>query len=203
MDVLALAQALRENFVGFKGSETELLRELFAHSGPRSLRDVPSNPRSFRLALKTIAPELLSLGVAVVVFDTGMVHIKAASVAQAEASAEASLRSSFYSALPEAVALRAEFGNSEEGFKRFAAYRRGLGTGQIHPPRVGRVAADDQGTVHVDQRLPIEKQCRQRWDLDPDLRSEFRNNFDAFLAYEKANAAGQVRRLIPRGSPRS
>jgi hypothetical protein len=198
MDVHAVAAALRSYCENFKGSETELLRELFAHSDPRSLRDVPSNPRSFRLALKTIAPELLALGVSVTIFDTGMVHVKSASAAQTEASAEATLRSSFFSALPEAKVLRQEFGNDEHGFQRFAAYRRGLGTGQIHPPRTGRLAVDDQGTAQVDVRLPIEKQCRKRWDLEPSLRSEFRNNFESFLAYERANAAGQVRRLVPR-----
>jgi hypothetical protein len=195
MDVQAVATTLSSHFIGFKGSETELLRELFAHSSPGSLRDCPSNPRAFRTVLKTIAPELLALGVSVTVFDTGMCHIKAASVAQSEASADAALRASFFSALPEAVALRNEFGSDESGYLRFAAYRRGLNAGQIHSPRRGKIAAEDQGTAQVDPRLPVEEQARQRWNLEPDLRSEFRNNFDSFLAYEKATANGQVRRL--------
>lgn len=198
MDVQAVATALSSHFIGFKGSETELLRELFAHSSPGSLRDCPSNPRAFRTALKTIAPELLALGVSVTVFDTGMCHIKAASVAQAEASAEAALRSSFFSALPEAKVLRQEFGNDEPGFQRFAAYRRGLGTGQIHPPRVGRnvIAAEDRGEhATVDERLPIEAQCRERWALEPDTRSAFGNSYGRFESYEKAIARGVVRKF--------
>jgi hypothetical protein len=198
MNVDEVATALSSHFIGFKGSETELLRELFAHAPNDALRDVPSNPRSFRLALKVLAPELLSRGVSVLVFDTGMVHVKSASVAQAEASAEAALRSSFYSALPEAAALRAEFGNSDEGFRRFSAYRRGLGNGTIKPPLRGTIATEPKATHAVDDRLPVEEKCRQRWDLEPSLRSEFRGNFDAFVSYQKALENGQVRRLAPR-----
>ena len=198
MDVQAVATALSSHFIGFKGSETELLRELFAHSNPGSLRDCPSNPRAFRTALKTIAPELLVLGVSVTIFDTGMVHVKSASVAQTDASAEAALRSSFFSAMPEAVSLRAEFGNSEQGFQRFAAYRRGLGNGQIKPPRVGRangLATEDQGEhAPVDSRLPLEQQLEERWKREPETRAAY-SSFAAFSAFEHANARGLVRKV--------
>jgi hypothetical protein len=198
MDVATLGEIFRTSFDGVKIADDQLLRELFARSDVAALRDIPSQPRAFRLVLKTIAPDLLALGVSVKVFDSGMVHISSATAAQKEASADAALRASFFSALPEAKALRKEFGNSDEGFQRFAAYRRGLNAGQIHPPRRGRIAAEDQGAAQVDSRLPLEKQCRKRWDVEPDLRSEFRNNFDSFLAYEKATANGQVRRLARR-----
>ena len=199
MDVPKLAEILRTSFDGFKDADDQLLRELFARSDVAALRDIPSQPRAFRLVLKTIAPDLLALGVSVKVSDNGLVTICSASAAQKEASADAALRAAFFSKLPEAAALRKEFGAGETGYLRFSAYRRGIGANAIHPPRgVGRVAAEDQGAAQIDARLPIEKQCRKRWDLEPDLRSEFRNNFDSFLAYEKANAAGQVRRLAPR-----
>jgi hypothetical protein len=44
----------------------------------------------------------------------------------------------------------------------------------------------------VDPHLSIEERCRQRWDLE-ETRAEFRDNYEAFLAYEKAVASGQVR----------
>ena len=200
MDVHAVATALSSHFIGFKGSETELLRELFAHSDPGSLRDCPSNPRAFRTALKTIAPELLALGVSVTIFDTGMVHVKSASAAQTEASADAALRANFFSALPEAQVLRQEFGNDEAGFLRFAAYRRGLGNGQIKPPLRGTNAiADEDKAVHasVDSNLPLEQQLEERWKREPETRAAF-TSFQAFSAFERASARGVVRKLQPR-----
>ncbi len=197
MNVPELAQILSSHFIGFKGSETELLRELFAHSKPDALRDVPSNPRSFRLALTTIAPELLVLGVSLNIFPTGMIHVKSASVAQTEATAEAALRANFFSALPEAAALRAEFGHSESGFQRFAAFRRGLSSGQIKPPLRGRnvLAAEDKGEhAPVDPRLPLEKQLEERWNQEPATRAAY-SSFEAFAAFERANARGLVRKL--------
>jgi hypothetical protein len=201
MDVPAVAAALSSRFIGFKGSETELLRELFAHTDPGSLRDCPSNSRAFLTALRVIAPELLVLGVSVTIFDTGMVHVKSASVAQKEASADASLRASFFSDLPEALALRREFGGDEAGYSRFAAYRKNLSTGRIHELRGGGRVAEEhpKPAEQVDSRLPIEDQARQTWNLSPAIRSEFRNNFDSYLAFTKATANGQVRRLAPRG----
>jgi hypothetical protein len=199
MEITAVAEILRTRFIGFRGSETELLREMFAHSNPGALRDVPSNPRAFRTALKTIAPELVALGVSLTIFDSGMIHVTSSSAAQKDASEESALRASFFNmSLPESATLRSEFGNSEQGFLRFAAYRRGLSKGQIHEPRRGTnaLAAEDKAHAAVDTRLPIEEQCRQRWNLEPAVRSEFRS-FDAFLAYEKAHSRGQVRQFAP------
>jgi hypothetical protein len=201
MNVEEVAAALSRNFLGFKGSETELLRGLFTYSDPGSLRDCPSNPRAFRTALKAIAGELVVHGVSVTIFDTGMVHVKSASDAQKEASAEAALRSSFFSALPESVVLRSEFGNTEQGFQRFAAFRRGLNMGHIKQPRRGTnvLAAEGRGEKHaeVDRSLPIEEQCRQRWPLEPETRSAFGNNYSRFESYERANARGVVRKFAP------
>lgn len=39
----------------------------------------------------------------------------------------------------------------------------------------------------------IERQCKMTWDKDAGIRGEFRNNFESFLAYTKAEAAGRVR----------
>jgi hypothetical protein len=190
MDAQVLANALSSSFIGFRGSDTELLSELFAKS--RSL-DVPSNVRAFRFALKALAPELLVLGVHVEVFDSGVIHILTATAAQKEASEEARARMSFN--LPENASVRAEFGT----FERFYSYKRGLDAGRIHPPRRGRNSIDDEdkGTpAQVDPRLSLEAQCRARWDLEPETRSQF-SSVDAFIAFERANSSGQVRRFAP------
>lgn len=46
-------------------------------------------------------------------------------------------------------------------------------------------------TAGIDPNAPLEDRCRGDWQQDPALRNEF-PNFDAYLAYRKAEAAGQV-----------
>jgi hypothetical protein len=196
MDVPVLAEILRTSFDGFKGADDQLLRELFARSDVAALRDIPSQSRAFRLVLKTVAPDMLACGVSVKVSDNGMVQICSASAAQKAASFDASLRASFFSKLPEAIALRKEFGAGESGYLRFAAYRRGLNAGQIHPPRVGRnvIAAEDHGEhAQVDPNLPLEQQLEERWNHEPATRAAF-TSFEAFSAFERASDRGLVRK---------
>lgn len=47
----------------------------------------------------------------------------------------------------------------------------------------------------IDAALPLEERCKKAWDKDPALRAEFRDKFDAYLAFEKATASGQARIL--------
>lgn len=47
----------------------------------------------------------------------------------------------------------------------------------------------------IDPNLPIEDRCKAAWEKDPELRDEFRGDFDAFLAYSKASEGGRVRVL--------
>ncbi len=49
----------------------------------------------------------------------------------------------------------------------------------------------DAGLAH----LPIEEQCKVKWEKSPNLRAEFGGNYDNYLAYEKAAANGQIRML--------
>jgi hypothetical protein len=192
MDIPVLASILVGSFDGFRGGPEELYRSLLSRNDFRSLAGCPSNARGFLLKLKEIAPEMRALGVVVTVLGTGLITIQSRASAEKEHAAESALLAAFNGD----AAIRAEFGT----FERFLAYKRGIAAGRIHEPRGGR-AAEERGThaEQVDARLPLDEQCRQRWPLEPETRAEFRNNFDAFLAYEKANAAGQVRRLAPRG----
>jgi hypothetical protein len=45
----------------------------------------------------------------------------------------------------------------------------------------------------VDPNLPIEDQAKAIWKKNPELRKEFGDNFDSYLAFSKANAEGRVR----------
>jgi hypothetical protein len=85
--------------------------------------------------------------------------------------------------------------------ERLAAYQRDVASGELDDDSIARVSnkpnlgseseAETESTV--DPHLPIEERCRQNWDADSATRSEFRENYEAYLAYEKAVANGQVR----------
>ena len=45
----------------------------------------------------------------------------------------------------------------------------------------------------IDPNLPIEDQAKATWQKNPELRKEFGDNFDSYLAFSKASAEGRVR----------
>ena len=45
----------------------------------------------------------------------------------------------------------------------------------------------------IDPNLPIEDQAKAIWQKNPELRKEFGDNFDSYLAFSKANAEGKVK----------
>lgn len=46
-----------------------------------------------------------------------------------------------------------------------------------------------------DASAPLDQRAKGKWDGDPALRAEFGDSFDAYLAFEKANASGAARIL--------
>jgi hypothetical protein len=191
MDIPVLAEILRGSFTDppFRGDPETLYRCLLSRNDFRSLAGCPSNARGFISKLKEISPELRALGVDIVVLGTGQIRIRSREAAEAEAAEESRLRAAFFSSSADAAAIRREFGgNSDEACLRWIAYKKGVAAGVIHPPRTH--AVEDNSATARDPR-PIEEQARSRW-ADPKVRREF-TNFDAYLAYEKAAAAGQVR----------
>ena len=84
--------------------------------------------------------------------------------------------------------------------ERLAAYQRDVASGELdddsttrmsnEPNQGSELKAEPESTV--DPHLSIEEQSRQRWDLEPATRVEFRDNYKAYLAYEMAVANGQV-----------
>jgi hypothetical protein len=187
MDAHEIAKALSGFRLPYKGSDQELQSELFAKN--RSL-NIPSNVRAFRLALKALTPELLALGVAVKIFDTGKIHITTATEARKDAAEEKRLRDAFNSAL--GVEFRLEFGT----FERFYAFRRALAEGVTHQPIRGTnvlASQDRDAGVDVDQHLPIDARCRAVWKRSPETRAAF----SSYEAYERALANGQARQFAP------
>jgi len=63
------------------------------------------------------------------------------------------------------------------------------------PAPVAHAAVDPvkQESSADDKSLPIEDRAKAKWEKDEMLRAEFADQFDAYLAFEKANAAGSVR----------
>jgi len=45
----------------------------------------------------------------------------------------------------------------------------------------------------IDLNLPIEEKAKAVWNKDPDLRKEFGDNFDSYLAFTKASVEGRVK----------
>ena len=45
----------------------------------------------------------------------------------------------------------------------------------------------------IDSSLPVEDQAKLLWDKDAKLRSEFRDDFDSYLAFRKAHDGQQIK----------
>ncbi len=74
--------------------------------------------------------------------------------------------------------------------RRLEALRR---EGKLSPP--APPAAPVPGDANqIDASLPLEERCKKQWESSADIRSEF-TDLKAYIAYEKANAAGKVRVL--------
>jgi signal peptide peptidase SppA len=53
----------------------------------------------------------------------------------------------------------------------------------------------EEETTTADSEKPIEEQAKAKWDNDSELRAEFQNNFESYLAYRIATKAGSARIL--------
>jgi hypothetical protein len=198
MDVPMFAEILKTAFSGgFHGGPDELYGQLVVRKDFRSLPFVPSQAR-FLDALKMVAPQTQQHGVEIRIAPTGMIDLRVLAgpaVERLKAQGDEEARAKFFANSAEGASLRAEFGNGDDGWTRYCAYRRGVSTGQIHPPRIGKnvLAAEDKATnAKVDPRLSLEAQCRQRWELEPETRKKF-TSYEAFEAYERASSRGAVR----------
>lgn len=56
-------------------------------------------------------------------------------------------------------------------------------------------APDDRAILAAEEALPLDERCRARWERDENLRADYGNNYDAYLAFERAHAAGKVKVL--------
>lgn len=55
--------------------------------------------------------------------------------------------------------------------------------------------AVDQKPKPEEQNLPLDQQAKADWEKTPELRTEFLDDFDSYLAYLRAEASGQARIL--------
>jgi capsid assembly protease len=62
------------------------------------------------------------------------------------------------------------------------------------PRPVMHAAAPDHEAA-ADSALPLDERCKRAWDRDPNLRAEFGDNFDRYLAFTKASEKGKVKIL--------
>jgi len=78
---------------------------------------------------------------------------------------------------------------------RLAALKKDGDLGVMQPaaPAEGEVVAA------VDSNLPIDQRAKAEWDKSPKIREEFADNFEAYLAFQKNDAAGRIRILARKG----
>ncbi|MBF0270326.1 MAG: S49 family peptidase [Alphaproteobacteria bacterium] len=90
-----------------------------------------------------------------------------------------------------ALALNAD--EKQKGSRILAEIKSAEPAEKLVPAAGGADAVASQAAI--DAALPLEDRCKRAWDKDPALRAEFRDKFDAYLAFEKATASGQARIL--------
>jgi hypothetical protein len=174
---------------GFDGGASELYTALTRHNNFRLLPDLPASGEDFLIELRRQVPELKARGVEVVLSPHGGVQILTP-LERREGRISDNLLRAQWRDNPQ---LRREFSS----FETYAAYEKANAAGRAHSVVGNKANQGSQSSEaphsDVDPRLPLEEQCRQRWAIEPATRAEFRDNYAAFLNYEKANAKGQAR----------
>jgi capsid assembly protease len=63
------------------------------------------------------------------------------------------------------------------------------------PPVAHAVAPGREAAAAADAALPLEERCKRTWDHDPNLRAEFGDRFESYLAFSRAEEKGSVKIL--------
>ena len=170
---------------GFEGGAFELYTRLKRR--PEFLT-IPACGEGFLLELRRQVPEMKGRGVDVVCLPDGGVQIKTPLESRADRMDDNLMRAQWR----DNPQLRREFSS----YEAYAAYEKANASGRVHVARVSNKdnqSSSQSSNADVDQRLPLEERCRQRWAIEPKTRKEFRDNYGAFLAYEQRAEKGQVR----------
>lgn len=61
-------------------------------------------------------------------------------------------------------------------------------------PDVGPSSNDDPAPPN-DPNLPFDQRCKANWDKSADVRAEFNDDYESYLAYEEANKEGLIKTL--------
>lgn len=70
---------------------------------------------------------------------------------------------------------------------------KGLSALNAAQPLPGATPPEPEGKKKVNPDAPIEERVKAEWDETPDVRKEFDNNYDVYLAFRKNEEAGNVR----------
>jgi ClpP class serine protease len=62
-------------------------------------------------------------------------------------------------------------------------------------PVAHAVAPDVEAAATADAALPLEERCRRAWDRDPNLRAEFGDRYESYVAFSRAEEKGSVKIL--------
>jgi ClpP class serine protease len=63
------------------------------------------------------------------------------------------------------------------------------------PPPVAHSVAPQGEGAPSDAALPLDERCKRAWDRDPNLRAEFGDRFETYLAFSRAEEKGSVKIL--------
>jgi capsid assembly protease len=62
-------------------------------------------------------------------------------------------------------------------------------------PVAHAVAPDVEAAATADAALPLEERCKRAWDRDPNLRAEFGDRYESYVAFSRAEEKGSVKIL--------
>ncbi|HEC11808.1 MAG TPA: hypothetical protein ENI80_00900 [Acidiferrobacteraceae bacterium] len=72
-----------------------------------------------------------------------------------------------------------------------------VGTGNKHKHSINTRGSTMTDQNHMDpEGENFKEQMQAEWDRSPDIRTEFHNNFDSFLAYQKADVKGLTKSTL-------
>jgi hypothetical protein len=174
---------------GFDGGAYELFTRMRSRlrNEFRTMTDLPACGEDFLIELRTHVTELKERGVEVVLSPNGGVRILTPLESRADRIDDNLMRAQWR----DNPQLRREFAS----YEAYAAYEKANASGRVHVARASKKDTQNSqsSNADVDPRLPLEERCRQIWAISPKIRAEFRENYGAFLAYEKRAEKGQVR----------
>lgn len=96
---------------------------------------------------------------------------------------------------PEAAAVKMIQAAKEPGTAYLAAQRANDAALPVITPAIDPAPAAEAEAARV-AKLPLNERCKAEWDGNPDLRAEFADSFEAFVAYEENKGKVRILRRV-------